>query len=71
MKRYNIHYDKRYQGTHESKDGEWVYIKDCIIAHQDNMMLGDPVHGLWRQIQKQAMDTGPYDVMIIMKKVDK
>ena len=76
MKRYrpircNVNEIWYQKGMEEYEGGEWLNIEDCIIAQQDNMMLGDPVHGLWRQIQKQAMDTGPYDVMIIMKRREK
>lgn len=49
--------------------GGWVNINNCIIAEQDNMMMGDSWDILNEQIQKQAKNGGPFDVMIIMKEV--
>ena len=69
MKRYESTFDSSYGMIihEERKDGKWISTKDCIIAEQDNMMMGDPVDNLWRQIQEQAMNKGPFDVMIILK----
>lgn len=71
MKRYRIAYDKRYQGTIEDKNGEWVCIKNCIVCEQENMMMGDPLDEINKQIQKQIKDNGPFDMMIIMKEKKK
>jgi len=46
-----------------------VDITDCIIAQQDNMMLGDSLDNLNDQIQVKSNDI--FDVMIIMKRKGK
>lgn len=51
----------------EDKNVRWVDILGCIIAEQDNMMIGDPLDGLNDQIQEQIKNDGPFDVMIILK----
>ena len=68
MKRYGF---SPVYGMAEYKEGYWVSIKDCIIAKQDNMKIGDSLDGLNEQIQNQIKDDGSFDVMIIMKKVNK
>ena len=76
MKRYKSIYgiwscDPDHVLLKEDENGNLVDIEDCIIAQQDNMMIGDSLDGLNEQIQKQIKDDDLFDVMIIMKKVDK
>ena len=44
-------------------------IEDCIICKQDNMMLGDSLDGLNKQIQLKVKDNGPFNVTIILERV--
>ena len=74
MKRFSFNKNRLDELTSEEYvNGEWINIKDCIIAEQDNMMMGDSLSGLNEQITKQTRSDGPstlYDVMIIMRRKD-
>ena len=75
MKRYKSIYgiwscDPDHVLLKEDENGNLVDITDCIIAQQDNMMLGDPLDNLNDQIQKQIESDDVFDVMIIMRKKD-
>ena len=62
IKRFEL---KRHR-LEEYLNGTWINIYDCIIAEQENMMQGDSLVGLNKQMQ--VMDGNKlYDVMIIMK----
>ena len=71
IKRYRIavSYERRELFEIEKPDGNMVKLDGCMIAEQEDMMMGDPLDGLNEQIQKQVgEDNGPFDVMIIMKR---
>ncbi len=71
IKRYRIavSYERRELFEIEKPDGNMVKLDGCMIAEQEDMMIGDPLDGLNEQIQKQVgEDNGPFDVMIIMKR---
>ncbi len=71
IKRYRIavSYERRELFEIEKPDGNMVRLDGCMIAEQEDMMIGDPLDGLNEQIQKQVgEDNGPFDVMIIMKR---
>ncbi len=74
MKRYKSIYgiwscDPDHVLLKEDENGNLVDITDCIIAQQDNMMLGDSLDNLNDQIQVKSNDI--FDVMIIMKRKGK
>lgn len=51
----------------EDKGGELLDINKCVIAEQDDIMLGDDLDYLNKQIQDRARSDKHYEVMIIMK----
>ena len=63
IKRFEL---KRHR-LEEDLNGTWINIYDCIIAEQENMMMGDNLWKLNQQIQKQTKKNGPFDVMIMLK----
>jgi len=67
IKRYDIEYGE----ADLDEKGRFVDTDNCIVAEQENMMMGDDLDELNKQIQKQSKNGGPYDVMIILKEVGK